>query len=132
MTSTGISPFAAPGTEAYAQASAAFQLAVTVDPVGAFTARSVDDVVRAVTTARREGRPLRVNTTGHAMGRTAPLSESLLVRTMIEAPVHIDPQARTARVPAGKTWGDVVPEAVKHGLTALHGSSATVGVVGYL
>ncbi|MFI5709825.1 FAD-binding oxidoreductase [Kribbella sp. NPDC051620] len=132
MTSTDFSPFAAPGTEEYAEACAAFQLATPVDPAGAFTARSVDDVVLAVTTARREGRPLRVSTTGHAMGRAAPLTESLLVRPLIDAPVQVDPYARTARVPAGKTWGDVLPEVVTHGLTVLHGSSATVGVVGYL
>jgi len=35
-------------------------------------------------------------------------------------------------VPAGKTWGDVLPEVTRHGLTALHGSSSTVGVIGYL
>ncbi len=35
-------------------------------------------------------------------------------------------------MPAGKTWGDVLPEANRHGLTALHGSSSTVGVIGYL
>ena len=101
MTNTNFFPFAAPGTAEYAEACAAFQLAAPVDPAGAFTARSVDDVVRAVITARREGRPLRVNTTGHAMGRTAPLTDSLLVRPLIDAPVHVDPHARTARVPAG-------------------------------
>jgi FAD/FMN-containing dehydrogenase len=132
MTSNDFSPFAAPGTDEYAEACAAFQLAAPVDPAGAFTARSVDDVVRAVITAGRQGRPLRVNTTGHAMGRGAPLTESLLVRPLIDAPVEVDPHARTARVPAGKTWGDVLPEVIPHGLTALHGSSSTVGVIGYL
>jgi FAD/FMN-containing dehydrogenase len=35
-------------------------------------------------------------------------------------------------VPAGKTWGDVLPEVNRYGLTALHGSSSSVGVIGYL
>lgn len=34
-------------------------------------------------------------------------------------------------MPAGKAWGDVLPAVLPHGLTALHGSSATVGVIGY-
>jgi hypothetical protein len=132
VTNTDITPYSRPGTPGYAEATATFQLAAPVDPIGAFTARSVDDVVRAVATARRADLPLRLNTTGHSMGRTGPPADSLLLRPLIDAPVRVDPATRTARVPAGKTWGEVLPEAVKHGLTALHGSSSTVGVIGYL
>ncbi|MGN9907794.1 FAD-binding oxidoreductase [Phytohabitans sp. LJ34] len=132
MTTIDLTPFSPPGTSEYAQAGASFQLAAPVDPAGAFTARSIDDVVHAVATARRLGRQLRLTTTGHAMGRTGPLTDALLLRPLLDAPVRVDPDARRARVPAGKTWGDVVPEVTRHGLTALHGSSATVGVIGYL
>jgi hypothetical protein len=52
MTGTDLTPFSPPGTANYAQAGATFQLAAPVDPAGAFTARSIDDVVRAVATAR--------------------------------------------------------------------------------
>jgi FAD binding domain-containing protein len=132
MTSIDITPFGRPGTSGYAAAAATFQLAAPVDPIGAFTARSVDDVVRAVATARRASLPLRLTTTGHSMGRTGPPTDSLLLRPLIDAPVRVDPATRTARVPAGKTWGEVLPETVRHGLTAVHGSSSTVGVIGYL
>jgi len=132
MPSIDINPFSPPGTPDYAEATAAFQLAATADPIGAFTARSVDDVIRAVATARRANLPLRLNTTGHSMGRTGPLTDSLLLRPVIDGRVRVDPATRTARVPAGKTWGEVLPEAVPHGLTAVHGSSSTVGVIGYL
>jgi len=132
MTTVDITPFNPPGTADYAEAGASFQLAVTVDPAGAFTARTVDDVVRAVTAARRSGRRLLLNTTGHALGRTGPLTDALLLRPRLDEPVRVDPDAGTARVPAGKVWGDVVPEVTRHGLTAVHGSSATVGVIGYL
>jgi FAD/FMN-containing dehydrogenase len=132
MTSTDITPFSPPGTPEYAEAGASFQLAAPVDPAGAFTARSVDEVVRAVAAARRSGRRLRLTTTGHAMGRTGPLTDSLLLRPLLDAAVRVDPDARTAHVPAGKTWEDVLPEVTRYGLTALHGSSSTVGVIGYL
>ncbi|MGW0194096.1 FAD-binding oxidoreductase [Nonomuraea sp. NPDC003201] len=132
MTTVDIAPFSLPGTPEYAAAGASFQLAAPVDPAGAFTARSVDDVVRAVATARRSGRLLRLTTTGHAMGRTGPLTDSLLLRLLLDGPVHVDPATRTARIPAGKTWGAVLPELFEHGLTAVHGSSSTVGVIGYL
>ena len=125
-------PFSPPGTAEYVEATAAYQLAVPLDPVAAFTARAVEDVVRAVATARRVGLPLQVHTTGHSAGRSAPVAGSLLVRPVIDAPVRVDPDTRTARVPAGRTWGEVLTAAVAHGLTALHGSSSTVGVIGYL
>ena len=41
------------------------------------------------------------------------------------------PQNRRARVEAGALWEDVVAPATEQGLTALHGSSPNVGVVGY-
>lgn len=96
------------------------------------TARSVEQVISAVAAARRTGRALRLTTTGHAMDRTRPSTDSLLLRTLIDAPISVDPGIRTARVPAGKTWGDVLPAVTRHGLTALHASSGTVGVIGYL
>ncbi|GID17592.1 hypothetical protein Aab01nite_11820 [Paractinoplanes abujensis] len=121
-------PFHPPGTPEYA----AFPLAATAGPAGVFTARSVGEVVRAVAAARRAGRPLRLTTTGLAMGRTAPLTGSLLLRPLLDAPIRVDPEARTAWVPAGRTWSDVLPETIPYGLTAVHGSSATAGVIGYL
>ena len=45
--------------------------------------------------------------------------------------VEIDPVRRTAKVAAGALWEDVVDAAAPHGLYPLHGSSPTVGVVGY-
>ncbi|WP_369070607.1 FAD-binding oxidoreductase [Kineococcus terrestris] len=131
-TATGLAPFSPPGTADHAAATAAYQLAEPVDPVAATTARSVQDVVDAVGAAARSGLPLRVSTTGHAAGRTGPLAGSLLLRPLLDGPVRVDPRTRTARIPAGRTWGEVLPEVLPHGLTALHGSSPTVGVVGYL
>jgi hypothetical protein len=106
MNSDDSSLFSPPGTPGYAETDSSFQLAAPVNPAGAFTARSIDDVVRAA--ARRAGRPL-LNTTGHAMGRTAALNGSLVLRPLIDAPVRADPETRTARVPAGKTQGDILP-----------------------
>ncbi|WP_432570835.1 hypothetical protein [Kineococcus sp. SYSU DK005] len=76
-----------------------------LEPSAAFTAHAVHDVARAVDTARRLGLPLQVHTTGHAAGRAAASPGSLLLRPLIDAPVSTDPGTRTARVPAGKTWG---------------------------
>ncbi|MFC4463889.1 hypothetical protein ACFPH6_04815 [Streptomyces xiangluensis] len=52
MTSDDSSLFSPPGTPGHAEADSSFQLAAPVNPA-AFTARSIDDVVRAA--ARRAG-----------------------------------------------------------------------------
>ena len=124
--------FAASGSPEYAEATAAFNLLPRVAPDGALVARSTAEVVAAVHAARRSGRGLVPHTTGHAAGGLADLTGALLVRTAIDAPVRIDAARRRAVIPAGARWGDVVAAAAPHGLAAAHGSSATVGAIGYL
>ena len=62
------------------------------------------------------------------------LDRALLLKLALheEQDVTVDPVARTARVPAGARWIDVVAAAAPHGLAAMHGSAPTVGVIGYL
>ena len=45
--------------------------------------------------------------------------------------VKVDPTRRRARAEAGVLWQEVVEPAAAYGLSALHGSSPDVGVVGY-
>ncbi|MGI3782733.1 MAG: FAD-binding oxidoreductase, partial [Janthinobacterium lividum] len=115
-----------------AEASATYNLASPLWPAAAVVARTTNDVVAAVHAARQAGLGVRVQSTGHGAGNQAPLDRTVLVRTVLDAPVRVDPATRTARVPAGATWADVVSAAEPHGLAALHGSSPTVGVIGNL
>lgn len=120
------------GNWRYDEARATYNLASPLRPAAAVLARTADDVVAAIRAARRAGLDVRSQTTGHGAGSQAPLEGSVLVRTALTAPVRVNPGTRTAHVPAGSTWGAVVAAAAQHGLVALHGSSPTVGVVGYL
>lgn len=123
---------AVPGEDAYAHATEVFNLANPPRPVAALTARTVEDVATALAFAREGGLPVRVHTTGHAAGAARPMNGSLLIRTELAGGVEIDTARRLARIPAGTRWGAVVDAATPHGLTAVHGSAASVGVVGYL
>jgi FAD/FMN-containing dehydrogenase len=123
---------AAPGDPAYEAATSVFNLAAPARPAAAVTARTVDQIRSAVRHAAAEGMPVRVHTTGHAAAAARPMDGALLVRPLLEGGVRVDARARVARVPAGTRWGAVVEAAAAHGLTAPHGSSPTVGVVGYL
>lgn len=129
---SAISPFASPGETDYLSATATFNLAAPFNPVGALTARTTEDAVEAVLAAGRLGLPLYVTSTGHASGAVVGADSGLLVRTSFTGQVTVDTKTNSARIPAGTVWSDVVVAANAVGLAALHGSSGTVGAVGYL
>ena len=126
---TVVSP---PGQPLYEQATRVFNLAAPARPVAATIARDVDDVRHALAYAREAGLKVQAWSTGHGSAGAAPLTGSLLIRTEFDEPVTVDPERRSARIPAGAPWGAVVAAAGPYGLTAPHGSSPLVGAVGYL
>lgn len=123
---------ACPGEDSYAVAIDGYNLRSNLAPAFAAVATTTEDVVVVLDTARRRGLGVRVRSTGHGFNSRAPLGEEVVLRTLFTAPVTVDPAAKTAVVPAGALWGDVVAAAADFGLAALHGSAASVGVIGYL
>ncbi|KOX03253.1 oxidoreductase [Micromonospora sp. NRRL B-16802] len=121
-----------PADAGYRAAVEVFNLAAPVRPAAAVTARTVGQVRAAILDARRRGWHVRVHSTGHGSAAARPVDGGLLIRTRLTGGVSIDPLARVARVPAGTRWGEVAQAAAAYGLAAPHGSSPTVGVVGYL
>ncbi|HYJ49630.1 MAG TPA: FAD-binding oxidoreductase [Microbacterium sp.] len=95
------------------------------------TAEEVVDVVRAATAS---GLRVAPQATGHAAGALADtdLSDVVLLSLGGLRGATVDPVSRTARVLGGSQWNDVLAVAAAHGLTAMHGSSGDVSVVGYL
>jgi FAD/FMN-containing dehydrogenase len=118
-----------PGDPGWDDARRAWNLAVDQRPAAVALPQTVDDIVAVVEHGRLVGLEVAVQSTGHGAG--ASLHGTVLVNTSRMTGVAIDPAARVARVAAGAVWADVVDAAVEHGLTALHGSAADVGVVGY-
>ena len=120
-----------PSDPGYDDAVFAFDLA-ELKPAAACVAHSVGEVQEAVRWARENGLSVATQATGHRAVGLPPLEESLLLKPMIDLEPVIDAGERFARVGAGTAWGPVVEAASAKGLTAMHGSSPTVGVVGYL
>jgi hypothetical protein len=120
-----------PGEAGYDQARQAWNLAMDQRPAVVVEAGSAADVAQAVRYARARGIRIAPQGTGHGAGPLEPLDGALLLRTTRMRTVHIDPAARTARAGAGAVWQDMTGPAAQHGLAALAGSSATVGVTGY-
>jgi FAD/FMN-containing dehydrogenase len=120
-----------PGDAAYESARHGFNLAVDQSPAAIVfpsTAGEVADLVRAAGAA---GLRVAVQSGSHNAGPQGDLKDALLIRTNRMDAVEIDPQRQIARAEAGVRWEAVVDAAAEHGLSALHGSSPTVGVVGY-
>lgn len=120
-----------PGDEAYDQARQAWNLYADQHPSVIVMAESAVDVVKAVDFARAEGLRIAPQGTGHGASSVGDLQGSMLLKTSRMRRVDIYPSSRTARVEAGAEWQDVTGPAAEHGLAALAGSAADVGVVGY-
>jgi len=117
------------GDPGYAAAFAPFNLATVHRPEAVLVAADAADVAAAVRVARRNGRRIAVQATGHS---AAPADqETILISTRRLSAVTVDPQARTATVGAGAIWQQVLDAAAPHGLAALAGSAPHVGAVGY-
>lgn len=115
----------------YDAARMPFNRAVDQRPAAIAVPRTDADVVAIVAFAREHGLEVAPQATGHGAGATGPMDHTILVSTKQMRGVRIDPAKRIARVRAGNTWQDVIGPAAQYGLSALAGSSPTVGVVGY-
>jgi FAD/FMN-containing dehydrogenase len=93
------------------------------------TAQTENDMIAAVTFARKQRLAVAVQATGH--GVSVPANGGVLINTSQMRSVHIDAGKASATVSAGAQWCDVLPKAHEAGLAALSGSSTGVGVMGY-
>jgi FAD binding domain-containing protein len=122
-----------PGSDEYDTARQAFNLASDLRPACICVARTVQDVQAALAYARAAGLTVAAQTTGHLSQTLPSLERTMLLKTALhDGEVEVDPIAKTARIKAGAVWGDVVDAVAPHGLAVMHGSSPTVGVIGYL
>lgn len=119
----------APGDEGYDDGRRAFNLNARQEPVLVVVAEATSDVVAAVRLAKEQGLGVGVLATGHGVAN--PCDGGVLVNTSHMRDVHVDSEARTARVEPGALWSDVTSRAQTHGLVGLSGYSSGVGVVGY-
>ncbi|OEU96434.1 hypothetical protein AN216_20695 [Streptomyces oceani] len=108
---------------------AGYQLGLTLRPDVVVGALDAADVRAAVRYAAARSLPVRVQATGH--GTPGPCGGGVLVSTRRMNDVHVDPEARTARVGAGARWEQLIEAATPHGLAPLNGSAPHSGVIGY-
>lgn len=122
-----------PSDAGYDDARLAWNLFADQRPAAICRAASIHEVQEALGYARERGWRVTAQTTGHFAQVLPDLSDAVLLKLALPAGgVAVDAAGRTARVSAGATWGDVIDAVAPHGLTAMHGTSPSVGVIGYL
>jgi UDP-N-acetylenolpyruvoylglucosamine reductase len=118
-----------PGDPDWDAARMAFNLVIDQDPEAVARPASAEEAAEIVRAARELG--LRVHVQGSSHNPLGSLEGVLLMRLERMTAVEIDADARIARVEAGARWWDLVPQASGLGLSALHGSSPEINIVGY-
>ena len=121
------------GDEQWDSARAAFNLAIDQRPAMVARPGNAEEVAAVVRHARDNGLRVAVQAEGHSAGPLAGVGEdTLLLKTARMTGAEIEPENRRARVGAAAKWQDVSALASPQGLAGLSGSSAEVGVVGYM
>lgn len=118
-----------PGDAAWADASAAWNLAVPQQPAAVVQAASAADIVATVDHALRHGIPVAAQPGGH--GATTALDGAIVVRTGALDDIWIDADQAVARVGAGVKWGALQSALDGSGFTGPLGSSPDVTVTGF-
>jgi FAD binding domain len=126
-------PLIEPGHAEYDAARAAWNLSVDQRPAAICIATEVEHVQSAIAHARANGLKVAAQTTGHLSQTLPSLNDTLLLRLSLhDGDIDVDPYERVAKIKAGARWGDVVDAVTPYGLAVMHGSSPSVGVIGYL
>ncbi|MGB0121199.1 MAG: FAD-dependent oxidoreductase [Solirubrobacterales bacterium] len=111
----------------------AWNLAADQKPAAIVVATTIEEIQDAIGWASEQGLKVAPQTTGHGAGALGDLSGCLLLKVNLhDSNINIDSTTVTARIPAGASVGDVVNSAAEHGFAFLHGSSPTIGAIGYL
>jgi FAD/FMN-containing dehydrogenase len=119
-----------PGAPGYDEARAVWNAMIDRRPGLIARCRGAADVVQAVRFARDHDALVAVRGGGHNIAGTAVCDGGLMIDLSPMRSVHVDPEARTARVEPGCTLGDVDQETQAFGLATPLGINSTTGVAG--
>jgi FAD/FMN-containing dehydrogenase len=120
-----------PGDGEYGPAREMWNALFDARPAAVVRCAGPKDVAAAVVAANRAGGRLSVKSTGHSYAGRSVCEGGLVVDVSGMDAVHVDAEARTARVGPGARWAAVDAAAQAHGLATTGATVSTVGVTGY-
>ncbi len=119
-----------PGDESYDDARAVFNGAIDRHPALIARAGSARDVAAAIAHGRERGLPIAVRAGGHSGAGYGVVDDGIVIDVRPMQHVDVDLSARTARVGAGLTWGQLDAATQAHGLAVTGGRISDTGVAG--
>jgi FAD/FMN-containing dehydrogenase len=115
---------------AYEDARAVFNSAIETRPAVIAQCESTADVQEALAFARRAGMPVAVRSGGHSVAGASLVQDGLVLDLRRMNAVSIAPDARSAVVGGGATWGEFDRVAQRAGAATTGGRVSTTGVGG--
>jgi FAD/FMN-containing dehydrogenase len=119
-----------PSDSGYDDARSVFNAMIDKRPAVIAQCRGLADISDAVKFGRAQGLEIAVRGGGHNVAGRATVEGGLMVDLSLMRGVHVDRQARTARVEGGACWLDVNRATQIHGLATTGGAVSTTGVAG--
>lgn len=119
-----------PGDDGYDDARTVWNATIDREPALVVRCSGAADVIAAVNVARECDLCPSVKGGGHHVSGSAVRDDGLLLDLAPMNAVRVDPDAKTARVGAGATWGEVDHETGAFGLAVPGGQDPNIGVAG--
>jgi FAD/FMN-containing dehydrogenase len=118
------------GDPGYEQARSVFNGSIDRHPLIVARCTSPEEVVAAIRLAGEQGLDITVRGGGHSGNGSAVADGALMIDTTPMKKIVVDAVARTARVGAGVTWGELDAATQEHGLAVTGGRVSSTGVAG--
>jgi FAD/FMN-containing dehydrogenase len=115
----------------YETARRIWNAAIDKRPALIVRATSTEDVARAVTFARSEGRPIAVRGGAHSVAGFSTCDDGIVIDLAELNEVQVDVESRRAFAGGGTRWKDFDAATQPHGLATTGGLVSTTGVGGF-
>ena len=119
-----------PGDVDYPAARRSWNLLFSHEPAAVVFAQETQDVVNALSWARRNDVAVRVRSGGHCLEGWSTLDDGIVIDVSELKSATVDAASRTATVGAGLTQLEAVAALGKSGVAAPTGTEGSVGLVG--
>jgi len=119
-----------PEDEGYNEARTVWNATVDKHPALIVQCAGTADVIAAVTFAKEHDIPISVKGGGHNIAGRAVEDDALMVDLSSMKSVHVDPDAKTARVEPGVVLSELDHETQAFGLATPVGYNSTTGIAG--
>jgi FAD/FMN-containing dehydrogenase len=116
--------------DAYEEARAIFNGMIDKHPTLIAQCTSTEDVQAVLAFARDHDLPVAVRCGGHSTPGYSSCDDGLVIDVGPMKSIDIDPEARTARIGGGLTWGELDAATQEHGLAVTGGRVSNTGVTG--